>query len=137
MEPTEDKDMSTRAYIGKRTGDLITYVYCHHDGYPSHVGAILHDHYCSERAVDTLLGLGDLSSLEDRPEHTVAYARDRGEKLLVRVIHHPAGDVLKEWLGMSGMVSYSYLYEDGKWRGFRDGVEFNVTANAKEATWTR
>lgn len=129
--------MSTRSYIGKRDGDLITYVYCHHDGYPSHVGEILHNHYCSEQAVDELLALGDLSSLEDCLEDTVAYARDRGEKLVRSEMHCPAGDVVREWLGLGGMVSYSYLYDQGKWRGFRDGVEFNVTSDAKEATWTR
>jgi hypothetical protein len=38
--------MSTRSFIGKVQEDgSVRYVYCHHDGYPSHVGAILAKHY--------------------------------------------------------------------------------------------
>ena len=86
--------MSTRSAIGVMHGDKAKVVYCHWDGYLSHNGQILQDHYDSPKA-NHLVALGDLSVLgknidvpEDR-EHTfnhpadgvcVFYGRDRGEK---------------------------------------------------------
>ena len=40
--------MSTRAAIGFRAGDEIHTIYCHYDGYPSHVGLILQNYWNSE-----------------------------------------------------------------------------------------
>lgn len=69
-------------------------IFCYWDGYKSHVGAILHDHYTDTSKVAALIDLGNLSSLGtecDCPQghswetpvagKTVAYHRDRGEEL--------------------------------------------------------
>lgn len=86
--------MATRSYIGIRnTDDSVDYIYCHYDGYPSHNGAILTQHYDTYDKVKALLVLGDLSILgeeigekqdfNDRSTHNnkwcLAYGRDRNE----------------------------------------------------------
>jgi hypothetical protein len=57
--------MGTRSRIGIMHGDKCKSVYCHWDGYLSHNGRILQDHFDSAKA-NHLVSLGDLSSL--RPE---------------------------------------------------------------------
>lgn len=86
--------MSTRSAIIVKHGDGYRGIYCHFDGYPDGVGKILSKHYTIQEKVDSLIALGDLSSLGtevsapegkthsyDKPIEnvTVAYARDRGD----------------------------------------------------------
>lgn len=83
--------MSTRSRIGILESDgSVTSIYCHWDGYVSHHGPILRDHYATEAKVRALLALGDISILGDAPgeKHDfdarpdgmcTAYGRDRGE----------------------------------------------------------
>ncbi len=69
-------------------------IYCHHDGYPSGVGATLLEHYNDRERAAELVNLGDISVLGERlspndgEEHsferpakgvTLAYHRDRGD----------------------------------------------------------
>ena len=57
--------MSTRSQIAKMLPDgKVNSIYCHSDGYPSHNGELLLNHYNSEEKVDALLALGDLSFLD-------------------------------------------------------------------------
>ena len=88
--------MSTRSYIAKQVGENeYRTIFCHFDGYPEHVGAILLDAYNTPEKLDELLELGDIDVLGPRlspdpnlphnGEHrqkdvTLAYARDMGEK---------------------------------------------------------
>ena len=88
--------MATRSYIGVKNqyNGTVDYIYCHFDGYPSHNGRILAEHYTSLDKVKELLALGDLSILgaeigeqqdfNNRETHNknwcLAYGRDRGEK---------------------------------------------------------
>ena len=121
--------MSTRSRIGRKNADdTITSIYCHFDGHPSHVGAILSAHYTSPAKVDALIALGDLSSLreecESPPEghshdssakgHTVAYGRDRGETDVDAVTH--AADAWPD----SGQ-KYTYLFDGAAWAVWRKG----------------
>lgn len=57
--------MGTRSRIAVMHGDVCKSIYCHWDGYYSHNGAILLEHYDSSKA-NQLVALGDMSSL--RPE---------------------------------------------------------------------
>ena len=88
--------MGTRSAIGIKHGDVVKAVYCHWDGYLSHNGEILRDHYSDPFKLAELIAIGDLSSLApsiDKPAghdfnkpvegYTVFYARDRGEELVV------------------------------------------------------
>lgn len=82
--------MATRSRIAIRNADgTYTSIYCLWDGYPSHNGQILHDHYNTEAEVRALMALGNLFSLDVKigekhdfearnPSCCTAYGRDRG-----------------------------------------------------------
>jgi hypothetical protein len=86
--------MGTRSnIIVQRTDGKWHSVYCHWDGYLSHNGKILFEHYNSQKLAEGLVKLGDISSLgpkntkpkghtfETRVDgYTVYYGRDRKEK---------------------------------------------------------
>ena len=90
--------MSTRSYIAKQIGEnQYKTIYCHSDGYLTHNGAMLFDHYSNADKLDELLNLGDISYLapniypdpskphsfkyDERQDGViVAYGRDRGDK---------------------------------------------------------
>lgn len=130
--------MSTRSYIvieKKRESGEKFYkgVYCHSDGYPSHNGQILFDHYQDRAKVEKLISLGDLSFLDERIEPTkgsghnfeysereagvcVFYKRDRGETDV------DAKEVTLEELADDYWIEYTYIYTlDGEWKVFADG----------------
>lgn len=97
--------MATRSTIAVQHADgTVSQVYCHWDGYLSHNGKLLNDHYNSLEKAEALVALGSISSLSreigeqhpfDNPhpyntpayhehrakyEHmTLYYGRDRGE----------------------------------------------------------
>ena len=114
--------MGTRSRIGIENEDgTITSISCHWDGYLSHVGRILHTSYTTERKIQELMALGDLSSLGkeigqkqnfDQPtDHNwcLAYGRDRGETdTEARVsANREAYRKLSE--------EFTYLWRDGEW----------------------
>lgn len=122
--------MSTRCLIGKKNKDKsITYVYCHHDGYPSWVGKTLFENYKDEEKIDKLLALGDMSSLGKEPiaagdfdylgnDFCCPYS-DRGESC-------PAATVKtqKAFLRIDAWEEYWYLFKDNKWYYSSDGNTF-------------
>lgn len=84
--------MATRSIIGARLNGQDVSIYCHYDGYPSHVFETLVDYYSDVKQIEKLINLGDLSSLYASPDkgeghsfdnrvdgYCVAYHRDRGE----------------------------------------------------------
>ena len=89
--------MGTRSdIIVQRADGTWARSYCHSDGYLSHNGRILQNHYNSQDQADALSALSDLSFLDERiapasdEQHsydkpvkgiTIAYHRDRGEPL--------------------------------------------------------
>jgi hypothetical protein len=119
--------MGTRSAIGMQFGDIIKAVYCHWDGYPEYVGAILHKHYNRTKTAH-LLSLGNLSSLgeliEPDPEfpHSfehrqkdvcVFYGRDRNESGNEYQVFDSAEDFKSEF---GSGVEYLYLLTtDGNW----------------------
>lgn len=85
--------MSTNSSVSVRVGDSIKVIYGHWDGYPSHVGRLLLDHYNTQEKAESLVNLGNFSSLDvsvECPEGhsfdskaercTTFYGRDRGEE---------------------------------------------------------
>jgi hypothetical protein len=117
--------MGTRSLIGKRLEDgQVRHVYCHWDGYPSHNGALLAEHYADPAKLDALLAEGDISSLDkevgeehdfddfqNRPEgQTTFYRRDRGEKDV------DARTTTFESFVRERGIDYIYLFEDGAWK---------------------
>jgi hypothetical protein len=121
--------MATRSRIGiENENGTISSIYCHFDGYPDGVGKTLKEHYTDRNKIQSLIDLGDISSLGEQvstmDEHsfnnpkedvTVAYHRDRGEaKNEARV------DNSLEAFSRSNYEEYGYVYtKEGKWVTFR------------------
>lgn len=118
--------MGTRSTIAIQNADgTVTGIYCHWDGYLSHNGDILQNHYNTEEAVRELIGLGDLSSLgetvgvkvdfDDYDSHKgqcVAYGRDRGETSVDAATFNSHAELLEQ-MGQE----YDYLFVPGSgWR---------------------
>jgi len=128
--------MGTRSRIGVMHGDKVKSVYCHWDGYLSHNGRLLQDHYDSAKA-NNLVAMGDMSSLgrvigEAHPfsPHTSAedaalyehakdqgyctfYARDRGETGTEFQVAHTFAEFLEQADGCG--AEYYYIMKDGVW----------------------
>jgi hypothetical protein len=117
--------MATRSTIAVRLedGETIRSVYCHWDGYPDGVGAILREHYTNALKIQKLLDIGDISSLrEDIGEQhdfasssdvTTFYGRDRGETGINARTHADEN----EWLGYrkGNGCEYGYLWNGAWW----------------------
>lgn len=131
--------MSTPAIIALHEpgADTVTAIYVHWDGYPSHTGKILAEHYNSLEAAKALVNLGDLSSIEPKlkPEpgqkHTfdepadgvcVAYCRDRGETFHAETLFYSSNPstMIQRLSRMGGC--YAYLFDGGRWHRARSGV---------------
>ena len=133
--------MGTRSRIGVMHGDKLKSVYCHWDGYLSHNGQLLQDHYDSAKA-NHLVALGDISSLgkligeahpfsqfdinKDDPDFdklialeelsekegwTTFYGRDRGES----DVDFTVDQSYAEFLGKGYDCEYYYIMCDGVW----------------------
>lgn len=142
--------MATRGSIARKNEDgTITAIYSHWDNYPSHNGRILEEYYKVPQKLDTLLSLGDLSSLgpligEQHPfdnpfkwgsdeykAHSEKFAgwckfygRDRGEKNIDCRTYTDA----KDWVNNG--EEYNYLFINGTWfvndHGEMDSAGFPV-----------
>ena len=123
--------MGTRSFIitANPKGDF-TGIYCHWDGYPSHNGKLLLEHYNSKGKARELVRLGSLSSLGERakplnPEAhsfnnkeedtTVAYHRDRGEAWAG--VKPTTAEPLSELVSLAdeSWAEYVYLFWNGHW----------------------
>lgn len=123
--------MATRCFIGMRNPDgTTTSIYCHHDGYPEHVGNILVHHYTNPDKIRELLALGAISILGPRIGEAHAwsdndawhkrgwchaYIRDRGDHGFPGRTHpggkHPNAD-----------LDPTYEFVDGEWLYWCDKV---------------
>jgi hypothetical protein len=108
--------MSTRSLIGIiKENDLVDYVYCHWDGYPSHNGKILLEDYTSEKVLE-LINKGAMSYLGSTVEGCEFYGNE--EAKTDRSINN---------VGREYAVDYIYLFDQrhNKWlistsNGFED-----------------
>ena len=105
--------MATRSRIAIENQDgTVTSIYCHWDGYTEHNGKILFENYHLTKT-EQLIALGDISSLGETIEDTVAYARDRGEDFNQTTFDNVP--TLFE-AGFNSGVEYVYcLTKDGRW----------------------
>lgn len=121
--------MSTRSMIvmEQEDGEYLG-IYCHCDGYLTHNGAILVDHYSEREKVAKLISFGDLSYLApsvnpsiekphsfDKPQRGVCifYGRDRGETSTEATVLN-----LRE-LEEDPWIEYTYVFGlDNKWKYF-------------------
>jgi hypothetical protein len=104
-------------------------IYCHWDGYLSHNGVILRDHYTSQELAEALVAPGDISSLGpmcDKPPghsydkpvkgYTTYYGRDRGEEDVDTKVF----DSIKAAIKAGDLNEYTYVWKDGGWFLFED-----------------
>lgn len=119
--------MATRSTIAIEHQDgTVQCIYCHWDGYLSHNGKILQEHYQDPAKVSELMELGDLSILGpeigeqqdfDNPETRredwcLAYGRDRGETGVSAASFQDDNDYLRN----APFQDYNYiLCSDGVW----------------------
>jgi len=105
--------MATRSRIAIENEDgSVKSIYCHFDGYLSGVGKTLFNHYDKEK-LEKLIELGDISSLENSTENTIAYHRNRGEDLHFKTF--PNVEELFDY-GFESGIEYVYcLTKDGIW----------------------
>lgn len=123
--------MSTRSRIGiVHPNGFIEHIYCHWDGYPSHVGKMLLEHYTDRSKVEALMKLGNISSLnkdigekhpfdahkDPRYEHMChAYGRDRGDTGVCAV--ESGGEYTVTARARREGVEYVYLFDlNGTWK---------------------
>lgn len=104
--------MGTTATIAieKDNGEVLM-VYCHYDGYISHTGRILSDHYNSSSAAIQLVEMGGFSALKKTIVETNFYHRDEKENLKIdRFLNFEA-------YRFSGrFLMFNYLFSrDGVW----------------------
>jgi len=123
--------MSTRSYICiETTKGQYDGIYCHSDGYLTHNGAMLLDHYQDRKKVEKLISLGNLSCLcqnvdpnpnlphsfdysNRQDDVCVFYGRDRGET------NQEAHPVTLENLADDPWIEYVYIFGlDNTWRYF-------------------
>ncbi len=104
--------MSTRSIIALRNEDSIVSIYCHHDGYVSHNGRILHEHYTNREQVADLMTRGDMSVLGETVADCEFY-NDRGEKTYAAV--HSTFEELFNDLDGSDMEFAYVLLANGSW----------------------
>lgn len=110
-------------------------IYCHWDGYPSHNGKILKEHYHSQKTVASLVRLGNLSILgpqADRPDvpkmdhhvdgnhvdgYCLAYGRDRGEANSKALIFNTLDEAWPSHpdAGGIGGTEYTYVWDGKSW----------------------
>ena len=101
--------MATRSLICKTTGfeTEIESKYCHWDGYPSHNGDILLNHYNDEIEINNLLANDEyISSLESTIEETKFAGEERNN-------FHKDEQTLIESNDYG--VEYIYLFKNGEW----------------------
>ena len=135
--------MSTRSTIAVEHVDgTVSQVYCHYDGYVSHNGQILVDHYDTQKKAELLVFLGSMSSLRPKcipdpakthssinpqDDVTTYYGRDRGEPFVVPSLY-PTVDNYKQNLQCE---EYDYLFTEGQWE-VSNGRGYELVAHALE-----
>lgn len=123
--------MSTRSNIAiQRRNKQVEVIYCHCDGYLSHNGKMLLEHYTDLDKINSLIELGNISFLdkyiepiETDKEHSfynpqkevvVAYGRDRNEEEQQKRVYKDIGDYLDN-IGWDIEYAYIYKEEENQW----------------------
>jgi len=139
--------MGTRSLIAVVHGNNYKTVYCHWDGYLSHNGRILQEHYDSAKA-NHLVAMGNLSSLApelgekhpfskldtDMPAKdfeekygnmTTFYGRDRDEEGQEFVTHTSKESLIESF--NNSWCEFVYIMKDGVWYMFdQDNTELRL-----------
>lgn len=131
--------MSTNALISVMTKnshneDIYKTIYCHWDGYLSHLGAILFKNYNTAELADALVSLGDASCIEEKLTPTGEHSFDKPENGVCVFYHRDRGE---DWgntkprelwaveFRKDNKFVYTYLFKDNAWHYKKpDGQRF-------------
>lgn len=137
----EGNTMSTPAILAMQSKDEIKWVYLHRGGNPNEAGRCLFENYNTPEKAKALIALGGLSSLEPRiaPNEgephsfddpaenvTVAYHRDRGERLQINTvkIQKSLSNTMRDIFINGG---YTYLFKGHSWHLVSDNTLIRLT----------
>ncbi len=122
--------MSTRSSIVllHKDGNLQG-IYCHNDGYLSHVGETLFDCYNTTKSIKQLLSFGDISELSSCIDACYFYGRDRGEKGVNSVFYKN----IEDWFDKNNQ-DYNYLYavHNKNWYLVEEDIDGKKAYNLEE-----
>lgn len=96
----------------KQADDKYKTIRCYQDGYVESAGSTLINYYNTPEKVEELLSLGDIISLGQTIDSTVACNRDRDEPLIERVFDSFAD--LFDYYEV-GIPVYLYVFDHGTW----------------------
>lgn len=106
--------MATRGTIAVQHADgTVSQVYAHWDNYVEHTGKMLQKWYNTQEAAESLIALGDISTVENSIARTEYYGCDCGEDE-----DDTASKVFKdiqEYVTKMDGQEFNYLFTDGKW----------------------
>ena len=123
--------MSTQCGIAIKTEKGYETIYVHSDGYPEYMWPMLTENYNSEELAKNLVGQGDASCICERLEPKVAgnHSFDYREKDVCVFYGRDWGE---DWDDVKpscytkhllfNQFYYSYIWEDGHWNFYKDGV---------------
>ena len=123
--------MATRSRIAIENQDgTITSIYCHWDGGIGTNGERLFQNYTTKELASELIELGDISSLGETTEDTVAYTRDRGEDFK-QTIFDNTPTLFED--GFENGVKFVYCFiRDGFWLVSDGGPVFDLEEAIEE-----
>jgi hypothetical protein len=140
--------MPTRSIIAQQVDGQQRFraVYCHYDGYPAGVGAILDAHYGDAEKLTRMINGGTIESLRDTPQDTVYFPRREDER--AGIIEATSAYMLYRAAKRMG-CDWLYIYQQGEWlrmnmsacmqieamesQGARDRAQSEARWNAKLA----
>lgn len=109
--------MATRSRLRAKlsNGKFLKPIYCHWDGYPDHMLPTLNGHYNTDEKVAELMALGNLSALHDRvkPDEGEPHSFDKPAENVTIAYHRDRGEKLEFWRYKQ---EYNYLYQNGEWK---------------------
>ena len=122
--------MSTRSNIALESLDgTIRAIYCHSDGYPEGVGAMLAEHYRTPEQIKNLLALGNRSCLyEDPTTHVYGGETERAFDYANRADYTNNNrhcDLEFLYLYSNGVWLVYDIYHNPQWRRLSDVIEID------------
>lgn len=106
--------MGTRSAIGFAEFDgSVRAIYCHYDGYLEHNGRILNEYYNSIEALEELLDMGDVVSLESTLDGCKFFGRDNKAKNIDAQDFKDVSEFFEHYSNMD--CEYFYLFDGEQW----------------------
>ena len=121
--------MSTHCRIGIETGQGITSISCHFDGYPTRAGTVLKEHWHNSAKLLALVAGGDVDQLADDVGSCL-----RTESPVPAVASSDRAGFL-EVIGRSGSA-YGYLLTPEGWMGMQRGFDYERDGRRRQRTDT-